>query len=97
MSRKVYKLWRLKRWTEAYMQLSEEERSRIFDQMAKHGASVGDKSLIRCHSYWANEEYLGWGVIEYPDLEAALKNGEHLVEMEWWRYVEAETVLGIEW
>ncbi len=32
MSQKVYKLWRIKRWTEAWLQLPKEEQDKIFDR-----------------------------------------------------------------
>jgi len=95
MSQKVYKLWRIKRWTEAWLQLSKEEQDKIFDQVVKSLESVSGKSPIRCTSYWANEACLAWGVNAYPDLDAALMDGENLRKMDWGRYLETETILGI--
>jgi hypothetical protein len=95
MSQKIYKLWRIKRWTEAWLQLPKEEQDKIFDQVVKSLESVGGKSTIRCTSYWANEACLAWGVNVYPDLEAAFTDGDNLRKMDWGRYLETETILGI--
>ena len=44
---------------------------------------------------WASEACLAWGVNAYPDLEAAFMDGENLRKMDWGRYLETETILGI--
>ena len=95
MSQKIYKLWRIKRWTEAWLQLPKEEQDKIFEHVVKSLESVGGKWTIRCTSYWANEACLAWGVNAYPDLEAAFTDGENLRKMDWGRYLETETILGI--
>ena len=92
---KVYKFWRIKRWTEAWNQLSEEERDRIFSGMQKNLEGVGGKWILRCRCSWANEEYRAWGVNEYPSLEAAVKDGENLRKMDFERYVMSESMLGL--
>ena len=92
---KVYKFWRIVRWTETWTQLPEGERNRIFAEMQKNLEDVGGQWILRCWSSWANEEYRGWGVNEYPNLEAAVKDGENLRKLEWRRYVESESMLGL--
>jgi hypothetical protein len=95
MTQKVYKFWRIKRWTELWNQLPEEERREIFGQVAKNLEAVGGEWFLRCRSYWANDAYLSWGINVYPSLEAALEDGENLRKMGWWRYVESESILGV--
>jgi hypothetical protein len=95
MSQKAYKFWRIKRWTEAWIQLSDEERNRIFAEMQKNLEDLGGKWILRCRSSWANEEYLVWGVNEYPSLGAAVQDGDNLRKMGWGRYLEAESMLGL--
>jgi hypothetical protein len=92
---KIYKFWRIKRWTEAWIQLAEEERHGVFTQIQENLEGVGGKWLLRCRCSWANEEYSSWGVNEYPSLEAAIKDGENLQKLGLWRYVESESMLGI--
>jgi hypothetical protein len=95
MSQKAYKFWRIKRWTEAWTQLPKEERDRIFGEMKKNLEDVGGKWILRCTCSWANEEYRAWGINEYPSLEAAVKDGDNLRKMDWARYVESESMLGL--
>ncbi|MGD8474370.1 MAG: hypothetical protein PVH59_09610 [Anaerolineae bacterium] len=95
MSQKAYKFWRIKRWTEVWTQMPKEERDRIFGEMKKNLEDVGGKWILRCTCSWANEEYRSWGVNEYPSLEAAAKDGENLRKMDWARYVESESMLGL--
>jgi hypothetical protein len=95
MSQKAYKFWRIKRWTEAWLQLPEEERNRIFAQMQKNLEDLGGRWILRCRCSWANEEYLAWGINEYPSLEAAVQDGDNLHQMGWERYLEAESMLGL--
>jgi hypothetical protein len=95
MSSKVYKFWRIKQWTEAWIQLPQEERDRIFGEMQKNLEGSGGRGILRCNCSWANEEYRTWGVNEYPSLEAAAQDGENLRKMGWRRYVESESMLGL--
>jgi hypothetical protein len=92
---KIYKFWRIKRWTEVWIQLTEEEQHRVFAQIQENLENVGGKWLLRCRCSWANEKYSSWGVNEYPSLEAAIEDGENLHKMGLWRYVESESMLGI--
>jgi hypothetical protein len=75
--------------------MPKEERDRIFGEMKKNLEDVGGKRILRCTCSWANEEYRSWGVNEYPSLEAAAKDGENLRKMDWARYVESESMLGL--
>jgi hypothetical protein len=95
MSQKVYKFWRIKRWTEVWKQLPEKERNRVFAEMQKKLEDVGGKWILRCRSSWANAEWHSWGVNEYPSLEAAVKDGENLRKMDFERYMESESMLGL--
>jgi hypothetical protein len=95
MSQKAYKFWRIKRWREAWIQLSEEERNRIFAEMKRNLGAVGGRWILRCTCSWANEEYYVWGVNEYPSLEAAVEDGDNLRKMGWRRYLESESMLGL--
>jgi hypothetical protein len=92
---KVYKFWRIKHWTEVWIQLSQEERDRIFGDMQKNLEDLGGRWILRCDCSWANEEYRSWGINEYPSLEAAIKDGENLRKMDWTRYLESESMLGL--
>jgi len=97
MAGKVYKLWRVKRMTEAWYQLSKEEQDKLQKQDQTDLESVGGKLVLVCSSGWANEGNLGWGVEEYPSLEAALEYGEKQRRLDWARYFDGESSLGVPW
>ena len=90
---KIYKLWMAK-FTEAWHQLSQEEKDSLW---AKHNAiaeEFGVKTLVVCDSSWSSERWQGFGVEEYPDVEAAQKCTQALNEIEWMRYLDGSVILG---
>jgi hypothetical protein len=89
----IYKFYRA-RWTEAYYQLSQTERDALF---AKHDAltkQVGVKQIAFCNCMWNDERWSAFGVEEFADLEAVQKFAAGLMEIDWLRYLESETMLG---
>jgi hypothetical protein len=94
MSKPIYLLVIGKGSTEAWYQLSEEERNSLWSKVQEVDKRAGAKWLIACNSRWADEEIFDWGVIEYPDMEAYQKKVEELEELDWWRYFSAKTILG---
>ena len=95
MSQKVYKSWKVRRMTEAYNQLPQAEKDKLFAELEKIQKAAGAKTMVACWSYWADEDCLGWGVDEFPDLESAFKHGEALRKLDWGRYLVSESVLGV--
>jgi hypothetical protein len=94
MSQPVYLLVLVKGWTEAWYQLSKEEQDSLWAKVEEVDKRAGAKWLVTCDSRWADEEIFGWGVIEYPDMEAYQKKVAELEALHWWRYVSAKTILG---
>jgi len=45
---------------------------------------------------WASEKWWCWGVEKFPDLAAKQEYTACLVELNWYRYCEVETLLGTE-
>ena len=94
MSEPIYQLVLGKSYTEAWYQLSKEERDSLWSRVMEVDQRAGAKWHIVCNSRWADEEIFHWGVIEYPNLEAYLKKVEELEAMGWWRYFSAKSILG---
>ena len=94
MSQPIYKLWLMKRPTEAYFQLSEAERDQHFAKLEKALEEVGGKMLIFCDSAWSSEQWQAFGVEEYPNIEAVQKLTAIHEEINHFRYLESMTVLG---
>ena len=82
------------KYTEEWFRLSEEKREELEGKARRKFEEVGGKAIVRCPSYWSNEEWTSFGVEEYPDLEAVQKHAEFLLELGWPRYVMSKTYLG---
>lgn len=93
MPQPIYKMYLL-RWKEPWHQLSDAERERLLEQVNASFQKVGGKNVIFCNSVWSSEAWLGFGVEEFPDVEAAQAHADDLLKLDWFRYVEAMSVLG---
>jgi len=96
MADPVYKLWMM-RPTEAWYQLSEEEQNRLLAKLQEALEKVGGKSVLMCASAWSSERWSLFGVEEFPDIEAVQKLSEIHNGLNWFRYHEAVSLLGIKW
>ena len=95
MAQPIYKVF-LGKFTEAWHQLSKEEQDRIGGQIEAALVKVGGKRPILCDSSWASEQWQGFGVEEFPNLEAVQRHEQLLTGLNWLRYIESRTTLGTE-
>src|SRR5262245_21635739 len=93
MAGPIYKMFHA-RWTEAWYQLSQEQRDALFAKMEETGKRLGAKQVLICDSSWNSEKWLFWGVEEYPSMEALQEYSNCLVELNWFRYCDSEILLG---
>ena len=93
MAGPVYKMFHA-RWTEAWYQLSQEQRDTLFEKMNETAERLSIKSVVICDSSWNSEKWLFWGVEEYPDMAAVQEYTKCLVELNLFRYIDSETLLG---
>ena len=93
MAGPVYKMFRA-RWKEAWFALSKEEQDALTAKVVDALKQAGGKSLVFCDSRWSSEQWWGFGVEEFPDIEAVQQHIKLLEELHWMRYVESETLLG---
>jgi hypothetical protein len=97
MAGPIYKLWMLK-LTEAWYQLSEEEQNNHLARINEALEKAGGKTIITCSSAWSSEEWQGFGLEEFPDIEAVQKHTEVLLmELDHYRYMECTSLLGTKW
>lgn len=97
MSKPVYLLVLGRGHTEAWYQLSKEERDSLWAKVKDVDQRAGVKWHILCNSRWADEDIFDWGVLEYPDMEAYQEKVKELEKLEWWRYWSGKTILGTKW
>jgi hypothetical protein len=96
MAEPIYQLF-LGKPTEAWYQLSEEERASLLSKSVKSLEEVGAKPLLMCMSLWSSEQWMFFGVEEFPDIEAVQKHTETLLGFDHYRYLESMSVLGTAW
>lgn len=96
MAGPIYKFFRV-RPTEAFYQLSPAERQAMLEKIDQIGKQGGVKSIVLCDSGWNNEEWTAFGVEEFADIEAVQKHRAELDAVDWFRYLESETMLGTAW
>ncbi|MEZ4619856.1 MAG: hypothetical protein R2867_30740 [Caldilineaceae bacterium] len=97
MSQKIYKLCLVRGYTEAYHQLSEEEKQQFFEEQREVFEGTGAKPitpLMNCR--WATDKYRTFFVLEYPNLDAAIADTKGVEKIGMFRYLVSETILGIE-
>ena len=92
----IYKFFRV-RWTQAGHQLSQAERNDLLAREAEVREQVGLKNLVLCDSGWHNELWSAFGVHEYPNMDAVVKHFEGMQALDFFRYIESETMLGTRW
>lgn len=97
MSQKIYKLCLIRGYTEAYYQLSAEEKKKFWEEQDKVITPTGAKMAtpyFNCR--WATDKYRTFFVLEYPNIEAAIADTEGVEKIGLFRYMVSETILGIE-
>ena len=82
--------------TEAWYQLSKEERASLANKVIEDIEKFG-KSVLMCTPTWSTERWYLFGVDEYPDIEAVQKFTELLIERDHFRYIEVVSMLGTKW
>jgi hypothetical protein len=93
MAKPIYKLY-MARLSEAGYQLTQEERDKMLAQRDEIAQRLGIKTIIICDSSWVSEQFLFWGVEEFPDMDVVYEFHAELNKLSWFRYLESETLLG---
>ena len=96
MGKPVYKTFKVG-WSEAAYALSDEEREAILAKVNDALEAVGGKRVVMCDSSWASDRWRSFGVEEFPNIEAVQKHAQLLDEIDWHRYIEADTLIGTAW
>lgn len=93
MTGPIYKMFRVG-GKEAWYQLSKEQQDAMFAKVDEARKSVGGKVALMCDSSWNSEQWLFWGVEEFPSLEALQEFTRCLMELNWFRYTDSDVLLG---
>lgn len=97
MSQKIYKLCLIRGFTEAYYQLSEEARKKLWDEVGSVIEKAGAKMATPYYNCrWSNDKYSTFFTMEYPNIEAAIADTNGVEKAQLFRYMVSETIMGIE-
>jgi hypothetical protein len=97
MPRKIFKLVLIRGYTEAWYQLSEEEKTNVRESVHTAIKNAGAKMTTPYYDCrWANDKYQLFFIMEYPDIEGAIADTTGVEKADWFRYLDSETLLGIE-
>ena len=95
MAQPIYQLF-MGKMTEAWYQLSKEEQDSLWAKVEQALEQAGGKPVVYCDSRWAAEQWGGFGIEVFPDIEAVQKHARLLDELNWYRYIESISMLGTE-
>jgi hypothetical protein len=93
MSEPIYKFFHA-RFLPDWYQLSKEQQDSLVAKQLEALEKAGGKQPLLCNIYWCTDQWLFAGVEEFPNIEAVQKYMAALQELNWNRYVQADTVLG---
>ncbi len=93
MAQPIYKTY-IGKPREAWYQLSKAEQEQLFAKIEAARTKFGVKEIINCDSSWSSDQWLFFGVEEYPNIEAVQQYHAALNEINWFRYIDGITVLG---
>jgi hypothetical protein len=97
MSKPIYKLCLIRGFTEAYYQLSGDQKKELWDGL---NAVLEPLGVEMCGPYydckWSNDKYETWFMMKYPNIEAAIADTHGGQKIQLYRYMISETILGIE-
>ena len=97
MSQKIYKLCLIRGYTEAYHQLSEEAKQKLWDEVSSVIEKVEAKMATPYYNCrWSNDKYITFFTIEYPNVESAIADTNGVEQAQLFRYMISETIMGIE-
>ena len=94
MAQPIYKVW-FARYKDAWYKLSPEEQNALMAQNEASMKKVGAETVVFCFSL-SSEEWAGWGVEKYPNIEAVQQHLQDLWGLNWFMYFESKTHLGAE-
>jgi hypothetical protein len=81
--------------SDAWYQLSEEERASHNAKTEETLKKAGGKAIINCFSGWSDIQWGAFTVEEFPDAEAVQQYIQDLFRIDHFRYYPGESLLGI--
>ena len=96
MSLPIVQLILIRGYTEAYYQLSDEEQEKLWTQVYNVITASGAKAIgPKYNTRWSNDTYAEFFMLEHPTIEAAIAYTSGIEQLELFRYVDRQSILGI--
>lgn len=95
MDDKISKLIMVKRMTQSFYDLSEEEQKHLHEQVAQIRADAGARLASPIYNcLWSNERVREFYIVEYPHSTAVFEEMDGLEKISYSRYFKASFILG---
>jgi len=94
---KIYKCFVVRRITEAFYSLSQDEQRELLGKVGQALRDAGGETVVMVDLRWSGDGTQLFGVEAFPDLEAVQKHNKLLNDLNWSRYLEGDSYLGTEW
>lgn len=93
----VAKLVLIHGYDDAYYRLSQEQQDQIWNKIFANIQSVGARTVTDWYLSSATSGlYDGFGIMEYPDIQAAIQETELGKKTDLYRYIHSEVIYGVE-
>ena len=96
MAGPIYKFYQVTA-TEAWYQLSEEKQNAHMAKTREALKKIGGKEILACTPTWSNEQWMIFGVEEFPDIDAVQNYTAMLTQLGHFRYAKSTSMLGVKW
>lgn len=96
MTTPIYKSF-MGHMTEAWYALSEQEQQALLAKLTEASERVGKKSILMCDTTWSSDHFQFFGVEEFPGMDALQQYHDALMKMNWFRYIDGQTLIGTKW
>ena len=97
MAQPIYKVWMVKKYTDAFYKLTTEEQNKVLANAEQQLKAAGGESVVLCAAIWSSEDCVAWGVEKFPDIEAVQKHAQLLMDSGHYKYIESVSYLGTKW
>jgi hypothetical protein len=95
MGKKIYKLYMVKP-RDAWYQLSSEEQASVLQKNGESLEKAGGKSIVSADCSWSSEEWMFFGLEEYPDIESEQQHVKNMNDKNLFKYMDSKAILGTE-
>lgn len=91
---KIYKIG-FGKYKPEWFALDKSAQDAMWEKINKEMKRLGGKMILYCNSRWASEEWQGFLVEEWPNVEALQEFASIMEETGWYAYIDSRTMIGV--